>query len=220
MSRLRLVGLVGGLYVRAVLRGLCEGTPAHPDLRRLLEAREAEAPGTLARWAHRLDPAAASRIHPHDAVRLVRALEVALTTGRRLSERQRAHAFADAPYDVLLIGLAVPTPVLDARIAARVQAMVDAGWVEEAAGLEARLPADAPAWRTLGYPEMRAVARGRLDLAPAITATVAATRRFAKRQRTWFRREAGLVWRDPTADRARILDEAAAFLVAKPRDAG
>jgi tRNA dimethylallyltransferase len=214
--------LVGGtgLYVRALLRGLCGGTPARPDLRRALEASEAATPGTLARWARRLDPVAAARIHPHDGVRLVRAIEVALTTGRPLSERQEAHAFADAPYDVLLIGLDVPTAVLDARIATRVAAMVDAGWLDEVVRLAGEIPADAPAWRTLGYPEMRAVARGRLDLAAAIAATVSGTRRFAKRQRTWFRRETGLVWRDPERERARILDEAEAFLVAKPRDAG
>jgi tRNA dimethylallyltransferase len=59
-----------------------------------------------------------------------------------------------------------------------------------------------------------------MDVQAACTATVSATRRFAKRQRTWFRREPGIVWRDPGVERARILDEAAAFLVAKPRDAG
>jgi len=214
--------LVGGtgLYVRAVLRGLCGGTPARPDLRRLLEARESQAPGTLARWASRLDPVAAARIHPHDGVRLLRAIEVALTTGRPLSARQQAHRFAEAPYDVLLIGLTVPTPLLHARIAARVASMVEAGWLDEVARLASRLPDDAPAWRTLGYPEMRAVLEGRLDLPGAVAATVSATRRFAKRQRTWFRREPGLVWRDPSSERTRILDEAAAFLVAKPRDAG
>ena len=218
----RPVVVVGGtgLYVRALLRGLCEGVPAHPALRQALGHLEERAPGVLARWAQRLDPAAAGRIHPHDRVRLLRVLEVALGTGVPLSGWQRHHGFADAPYEVLLLGLDVTPQALNGRIAARVEAMLAGGWLDEVRALGAAVPSDAPAWMTLGYRELRAALDGRTDLAKAVAATVLATRRFAKRQRTWFRREPGLSWRDPIRERARILEDARAFLVAKPRDAG
>jgi tRNA dimethylallyltransferase len=150
----------------------------------------------------------------------LRVLEVALATGTPLSVSQRRHGFADTPYDVLLVGLDVAPRELDARIEARVGEMLGTGWLDEVRALASALPHDAPAWATLGYRELRAVVEGRSDLAPAVAATVLATRRFAKRQRTWFRREAGLSWRDPVRERARILGDAHAFLVAKPPDAG
>jgi len=221
-GRGRPVVVVGGtgLYVRALLRGLCEGVPAQPALRTALARAEARTPGTLARWAERLDPAAARRIHPHDQVRLLRVLEVALATGAPLSAWQGEHGFMDRPYDVLLIGLDVAPHELDARITARLDAMIAHGWLDEVRALTGSLPADAPAWATLGYRELRAAIAGRVDVPQALAATARASRRFAKRQRTWFRREVGLVWRDPMAERGRILDDAHAFLVAKPGDAG
>ena len=209
-----------GLYVRALLRGLCEGVPAHPPLREVLARADAATPGLLARWARRLDPVAAERIHPHDHVRLLRALEVALVSGVPLSARQRVHGFAETPYDVLLLGLDVAPAELAARIATRLDAMIARGWLDEVRALADRLPTDAPAWATLGYRELRAAVTGHAELAQALAATAQATRRFAKRQRTWFRREPGLVWRDPQREHQRILDDACAFLVAKPGDAG
>jgi tRNA dimethylallyltransferase len=222
VRRGRPVVLVGGtgLYVRALLRGLCDGVAARPALRGFCLAAEVRAPGTMARWAARLDPVAAARIHAHDRVRLVRVVEVALETGGRLSDRQRRHRFAETPYDMLLVGLTRDLPLLDARIAARVEAMLAAGWLDEVAALTRWLPHEAPAWQTLGYRELRRVVEGRGDLPAAVRATVQATRRFAKRQRTWFRREPGVVWRDAERDGASLLDESAAFLVAKPGDAG
>jgi tRNA dimethylallyltransferase len=203
-GRGRPIVLVGGtgLYVRALTRGLCEGVPAHPPLRAALER------------------AGARRIHPHDHVRLVRLLEVALATGRPLSARQSEHGFAERPYDVLLIGLDVPPSELATRIAARLDAMIARDWLDEVRMLARALPVDAPAWVTLGYREMREASAGRVAVAHALAVTARATRRFAKRQRTWFRREAGLVWLDPTRERRRILDDAYTFLVAKPENAG
>ena len=209
-----------GLYVRALLRGLCAGVPAQPELRVALDRMEQERPGSVGRWAARLDPAAAVRIHPRDRVRLVRVVAVALASGVPLSSWQRRHGFADAPYDVLLVGLDVPVEALHARIARRIDEMLARGWLDEVRALAAAVPTDAPAWVTLGYREMRRACAGDETLAEAVAATVRATRQFAKRQRTWFRREPGLVWRDPERERARILAEAHAFLVAKPGDAG
>ena len=222
LARGRRVLVVGGtgLYVRALLRGLCEGVPAQPALRDVLAVAEANEPGLLARWAARLDPDAAGRIHRNDRVRLLRVLEVALSTGVPLSTRQRGHAFEDAPYDVLLIGLAVAVGELDARIARRLDAMIARGWVDEVRALAAVVPADAPAWVTLGYRELRAAVEQRTALADALAATARRTRQLAKRQRTWFRGEPGVAWYDPDAARARIMERVEAFLVANPGDAG
>src|SRR5579875_1951657 len=104
-----------------------------------------------------LDPPAAGRIHPHDRGRIVRALEVAVASGRPLSAWQAAHRFAERPYATLVIGLARPREELAARIEARTQAMLAGGFAEEVRRLLARgTPPDAPAWRTLGYREVRA----------------------------------------------------------------
>jgi tRNA dimethylallyltransferase len=203
-----------GLYVRALVHGLCAAPPRQPALRRALEAIAArDGVPALHRRLVEVDPAAARRIHPNDAVRTVRALEVALASGRRLSEWQAAHGFAEAGLDALVIGLALPTPVLDAHIAARVDDMLARGFVDEVRRLAARrYAADSPVWRTLGYAELRAHLEGRLTLDAAREAIVRATRRFAKRQRTWFRRAEGMRWRHPVDDAARLGAETEAFL--------
>ncbi len=210
-----------GLWVRVLLRGLCPAPPRAPAVRAALHALAARRGlAELHRHLAAIDPAAAERIHAHDRVRLERALEVALASGRRLSDWQAAHRFAESPYDALVLGLDVPAPVLDARIARRADAMVRAGFVEEVRGLRARgLPDAAPAWASVGYREMRAHVDGAADLATALAAMVRATRRFAKRQRTWFRAEPGIVWRRPDEERARVHAEVAAFLALGVRPA-
>ncbi len=208
-----------GLYVRALLYGLCPAPPRVPALRAVLggmvAARGAPA---LHRGLVALDPAAAARIAPNDAVRIVRALEVGLASGRRLSEWQAAHRFAEPAYDALVIGLALPVAELDARIAARARAMLAHGFRDEVAALRARgLADDAPGLRAVGYAEMLAWLEGRRDAEETLAAVVLATRRFAKRQRTWFRREPGICWRHPERDRGQVRDELAAFLAAGVR---
>lgn len=200
-----------GLYLRVLLRGLCPAPPRVPALRRVLHRMAAEegAP-VLHRRLAVVDPVAATRIHPNDTVRAVRALEVALSTGRRLSDWQAAHGFTETPYDALVIGLAVPPAELDARIAARARAMVDAGFADEVRRLLARgLDPEAPAWGAVGYREMRAHVQGLADAATTLAAIVRSTRRFAKRQRTWFRSEPNVVWRDPERERSQIRDDVA-----------
>jgi tRNA dimethylallyltransferase len=199
-----------GLWLRALLGGLCPAPPGVPDLR---AAFAAEPTAVLHRRLAALDRAAARRIHPHDRVRVVRALEVAVASGRPLSAWQAAHRFAERPYATLVIGLARPREELEARIEARTQAMLAGGFAEEVRRLLARgTPSDAPAWRALGYREVCAWVRGTCDAETTRAAVVRATRRFAKRQRTWFRREPEIVWRHPERDRAQIEAEAAAFL--------
>jgi len=207
-----------GLYLRILLQGLCDAPPPAPALRAALRAFAArEGTSLLHRWLRRLDPPAAARIHRNDAVRVVRGLEVVLASGRPLSAWQAAHAFTETPYDALVVGLALPVAALEARIAARVEAMVAAGFVDEVAALARRLPADAPAWGAVGYREMLAHVEGRATLSEAAAATVRATRQFAKRQRTWFRRDGTIRWRDPRSEADRIADEVAAFLASGAR---
>jgi tRNA dimethylallyltransferase len=215
-ARGRVALVVGGtgLYLRALLGGLCPAPPRVPAVRaalgRMLAVRGTRA---LHRALTTLDPATAGRVDPRDAVRIVRALEVGLTSGRRLSEWQAEHRFADRAYHALVIGLARPVPELDRRIAARAGEMFAAGFVDEVRTLTARgLGADAPALRAVGYPQVIACLAGRLDAAQARDAVVLATRRFAKRQRTWFRHEPGIRWRHPEDDRERIETEVREFL--------
>jgi tRNA dimethylallyltransferase len=202
-----------GLWVRVLLRGLCPAPPRVPAVREALRALAARCGvEELHRCLAHVDPVAAERIRPRDGVRLVRALEVAFASGRRLSAWQHEHGFAETPYEALVLGLALPVSELDARIAGRAWDMVAAGFADEVAGLRAHIPDSAPAWASVGYREMRAYVDGACDLAHALAAIVLATRRFAKRQRTWFRAEPGVVWRHPVADRARVMAEAQAFL--------
>src|SRR5262249_22191536 len=132
-----------GLWVRVLLRGLCPAPAAVPAVRAALHALSGRCGGGgLRRCPPVMRPTRAARIRPRDAVRLVRALEVAFSSGRRLSAWQAAHAFGDAPYEVLLLGLALPRPELDARIAARAHGMVAAGFADEVGALRARVGDD------------------------------------------------------------------------------
>ena len=216
VGRGRPVLVVGGtgLYVRVLLHGLCPAPPRAPALRDvLLDRMNARGRPAMHRALATVDPEAARRIGPQDGVRLVRALEVALATGTPLSCWQSRHGFAEAPYDALLIGLARPTPDLDRRIAMRAETMLAAGFLDEVRHLRAQgVDAGAPALRAVGYREMLACLEGRLDRDGALAATVLATRQFAKRQRTWFRREPGIRWRHPEGDRDLVFREIEGFL--------
>ena len=199
-----------GLYVRALLRGLCPAPPRAPALRATLAQEDAPA---LHRRLGVLDPVAAARIAPTDARRIVRALEVALVSGVPLSRWQAEHRFAEPAYDALVIGLARPTAELDARIAARARAMLEAGFLDEVRALGRRgLGAAAPGFSAVGYRELLACVEGRTDLATALAAVVRATRQFAKRQRTWFRREPAIVWHHPEREAGTITAPVEAFL--------
>jgi tRNA dimethylallyltransferase len=214
-ARGRVPFLVGGtgLYVRALLRGLCPAPPRVPAVRAALEATIVrDGLEALRTELVRIDPETARRLGPRDRVRILRALEVARATGVPLSRWQAEHGFRERPYEALVIGLARPTAELDDRIRARVDAMVASGFVEEVRAVAARgVVSDA-----LGYREMLACVEGRTDLATAIRATALATRRFAKRQRTWFRGEPGIVWRHPEHDRASIVAAVEEFIAGAP----
>jgi tRNA dimethylallyltransferase len=195
-GRGRPVLLVGGtgLYARAFAGGLIAGAESDPALRAELEARsDAELRAEL----ELRDPAAAERIPPRDRVRTVRALEALRLAARPISEQQAGHRFADRPFDVRWLGLALDRGALSARLRERVDAMFAAGFVDEvrglhAAGYDTRLRP----LRAIGYREVAELLAGRLDEPTARERIWIATRRYAKRQRTWFRAEPGLEWLD------------------------
>src|SRR5262249_45169245 len=163
-----------------------------------------------------VDPELACRLSPHDAPRILRGLEVVRSSGRALSAWQADHRFAEQPYDLLSLVLSPPTGELDRRIAARSVSMWDSGLAEEtAAVLAAGFAGDLPPLRAIGYREAQRFLRGEMGREAAIDAIARATRQYAKRQRTWFRRLEDAVWLDGCEARAAIRDRAAAFLGAR-----
>jgi tRNA dimethylallyltransferase len=187
-----------GLYLRALTEGLCSVPAADPDLRARLHAlAEREGLDVLHRRLAVVDPAAAARIAPQDRLRTVRALEVLELTGRPLSEWQRAHAFDDRPYDLLTFVLSPPSALLETRIAGRAAAMWQGGLVEETERVLALgFSPDLPALCAIGYREAIRHLTGEIDRETALDATIRATRQYAKRQRTWFRKLERAIWLD------------------------
>ena len=189
--------LVGGsgLYLRAALDDLrFPGTD--PALRASLEASlAADGPEALHRRLAALDPAAAERMEPTNGRRTVRALEVVLLTG----SMPGALTEYAAHYPTTYVG--VDRPDLADRIAERVDRMWAAGLVDEVRRLEGDgLREGVTASRALGYAQVLGVLDGRWDEAAARELTVVATRRFARRQRAWFRRDPRVTWLDPAGD--------------------
>ena len=187
--------LVGGsaLYTRAILdRFEFPGTDA--ALRARLEAELAEVgAAALHRRLAGLDPEAASRIIPTNGRRVVRALEVVELTGRPFRASLPVQQYAD-PATVQL-GLDCPRPVLDERIELRVRRMWEAGLVEEVRGLERRgLRQGRTASRALGYHQVLELLAGRCTEQEAVEATIRGTRRFARRQDSWFRKDPRITW--------------------------
>jgi tRNA dimethylallyltransferase len=196
-GRGRLPMLVGGsgLYLRALIEGISPIPAVDPALRRTLRARlDAEGAEPLRAELRRLDPETAERLAPADSQRLLRALEVALGTGRPQSS-WIAERPAAGGLEAIWIGLTVPRALLYDRIAIRAERMLADGWVDEvrrllAAGLDRSLPA----FQAIGYRELARHLDGQLGLEEATDRIVTATRQYAKRQMTWFRRQGGIEW--------------------------
>jgi tRNA dimethylallyltransferase len=201
-----------GLYVRAVLERL-EIPPTDPAVRARLEGELAEAgAASLHARLAAVDPRAAAAILPGNGRRIVRALEVVEVTGRPFSATQPAPGAAPAVPAVQL-GLRLDRPALDARIDARVERMFDAGLVAETRALEAAgLREGRTASRALGYAQVLRMLAGEWDEAAARADTAAATRKFARRQETWFRRDPAVVWLP--ADAPDLVDQALAAVAA------
>jgi len=198
-ERAKLPILVGGtgLYLRALLLGLFEGPPRSEALRARLRARAARrGRESLHRLLERFDPATAARIAPRDTQKVIRAVEVCLLSRRPISALL-AQGRAGLPgFRVFKIGLNPERAQLYARIDRRAEQMFAAGLLQETRALLARSEGRGgfKALEALGYREARAVLEGKMNAAEAVRQTQAATRHYAKRQMTWFRREAGITW--------------------------
>jgi tRNA dimethylallyltransferase len=168
----------------------------------------------------RLDPEAAVRIGSRDRPKMIRAIEVCLLTGRPLTEIHRSGRTPLEGYRPIKIGLEPPRAALYDRIDQRVQSMLDRGWLEEVAGLvRDGVPQDSKPFDFIGYNELRAHLEGTVTLAAARKAIAQATRRYAKRQLTWFRKEPLVHWLPGFGDDPNIV-AAAERLVAGQLEAG
>jgi tRNA dimethylallyltransferase len=191
----RLPVVVGGtgLYIRALLRGLDPAPPADPGYREALAAVAARE-GRMALHARLVEaaPAVARRLHPHDQVRVIRALERLRGPAAPVEERLWREAPGD--YEVVYIGLTMARAALNARLAARAASMA-AGLADEVKALLALgYDETLSSMQGIGYREFVRVVRGRLDARSALALMQRDTVRYAKRQMTWFVREPGIEW--------------------------
>ena len=202
-----------GLYIKALVYGVFQARSADPQARRRLKAQLAlEGPAQMHARLTRLDPQAADRIHPNDAYRILRALEVIECTGRPISHHHEAHGFSQARYQTLTLGLTMPREQLYARIDRRVEAMLAAGLLEEVRGLLSRgYDPGLKSMQALGYRHMADFLLGRLGWEEMLRTLQRDHRRYAKRQFTWFNAISGIRWMlpDQVGD---AVDMVAAFL--------
>jgi len=210
-GRLPLVVGGTGFYIKALLQGLFEARPASDEVReRLREEVRQSGSRELYERLSACDPETAGRIHPNDAYRIIRALEVYELTGRPMSAWQQAHGFADAPFEALKICLHIDREVLYERIDQRVDQMVAQGLVEEVRGLLNRgYSPDLKPMQALGYRHMVEYIQGSVSRAEAIRLMKRDTRRYAKRQLIWFKKDTEFIWMAPDdvgAIRSRIAD--------------
>jgi len=196
--------LVGGtgLYIRALTEGLLNAPGADPDLRKRLHARaEHEGSEVLHAELAAIDPESAARLHPNDLIRIVRALEVFHQSGRPLSQLQNEHGFNTEHYRTLKIGLTCEREILYDRIDRRSEAMFQKGLLEEAEQiLQAGYDPGLKIFRTIGYRQAFAFLRGEITRDEAVEDLKRCTRRYAKQQVTWFRKDKSIIWLESSSD--------------------
>ena len=199
-NRGKRVLLVGGagLYFRAIVDGLFEGPGANPALRKRLEAEAAQhGVDTLHKRLQTCDPESADRIHPNNLVRVIRALEVYELTGTPMSELQQQWHPEKQRYPFIAFGLTMPRALLYRRIEQRVDVMLANGLIAEVESLlAAGYARDSVALQSFGYRELIAYLDGDCTYMEAVSQLKQNTRRFAKRQLTWFRKDTRIEWLD------------------------
>jgi tRNA dimethylallyltransferase len=212
-GRLPMVTGGTGFYLKALLEGLPSLPERDEALRLRLAAKEARKPGMLHRLLARLEPEAAARIHTNDSQKLTRALEIRLTTGAPAPPKETAAPLEE--YAPVKIGLNPDRAELNARLDARVEAMFShdmfrEGLLEEVLELLAKgATGNEKPFEALGYKQALAHVRGTLSLKEAIESTQLETRRYAKRQLTWFRRDPEMRWLAGCGDSSGLQAEAA-----------
>jgi tRNA dimethylallyltransferase len=208
-----------GLYLRALLEGLADAPTRSEELRaRLRESEKRKGSAYLHRLLARVDPEAAAKIAPRDTQKAIRAIEMRLLTKKPVGEIHRGGRERLEGYEIIKIGLLPPRPALYARIDARVEAMLRAGWLDEVRTLiDAGVPLDAKPFQFIGYSQLREHLAGRLPLADAVAQIQRATRQFAKRQITWFRKEPGVHWLHTFGDAPETISAALETVHGTPR---
>jgi tRNA dimethylallyltransferase len=200
-----------GLYLRVLFHGIFEA-PSDADLRDKLKSRYREDPVATYGDLERLDPAYARSISPHDRARVVRALEIYLLSGISMSERRLAHGFRDERYDACKIGLRRERAELYERIERRIDLMLGRGWMEEVQGLLRRWPLGARPFQGIGYREIALCLTGSIGHEEMARRIKISTRRYAKRQLTWFAKEKGIKWHRYPEEGDAILERVGDFL--------
>jgi tRNA dimethylallyltransferase len=213
-NRIPILTVGTGLYLRALLEGLADVPQRSEELRdRLRASRDRHAAGYLHRVLRRLDPDAAGKIAAADEQKLIRAIEVCLLTKRPLSHVYRDGRTPLQGWRPVKIGLQPPREDLYERIHTRTESMLAHGSLDEVRTLmNSGFADDAKPFDFIGYRELRAVASGDMQIADAQTAIQQATRRYAKRQITWFRREADVRWLEGFGDSQKVQGDALEFV--------
>jgi tRNA dimethylallyltransferase len=212
-SKLPILAAGTGLYLRALLEGLADAPTRSEELRdRLRRSAKQHGATHLHKILGRLDPASAARIAPRDTQKIIRAIEMRILAKKPVAEIFRPDRAVLEGYAITKIGLAPPRPALYARIDTRVNEMLAAGWLDEVRALvsselrdKARenvrgIAPDSKPFQFIGYSDLRAHLEGRIPLAAAVANIQQSTRRFAKRQLTWFRREPDVHWLNSFGD--------------------
>jgi tRNA dimethylallyltransferase len=188
-----------GLYLKALFHGLFPGVPSNLQLRQRLRC-EAEKDGGIELYQRleQVDPVTAQRLHPHDLFRIIRALEIWESSGKPVSSLRQEHGFKERPFHTLKIGLRCSRSELYERIDRRVEAMMAKGFLEEVRGLLSRgYGSHLQSMQALGYRHMLKHLLNGIDLAEAVRTMKRDTRRYAKRQMTWFRSDQKINWFHP-----------------------
>ncbi len=210
-ERRRLPIVVGGtgFYLRALLEGLFEGPTRDDRLRARLLRREKARPGWLHAFLSRFDPSSAARIHAADVQKLLRAVEVVLLSRRPLSEWFSEKPEPLSGFSVLKLGLNPPRPALYERLNARTARMFDSGLLDEVRRvLDLGFPVTSKAFEAHGYRQALQYLSGELDYEQAVFYAQRNTRHYAKRQWTWFGKDAEIRWLDGFGDEDRVTREA------------
>ena len=210
-ARDRLPIVVGGtgLYLRALLEGLFPGPQRSEQLREQLRERaQARGSGYLHKILSRMDRAAATNIHPNDAPKLIRAIEVCLASSEKMSELWEQGRDPLQGFRILRIGLDAERAPLYQRINQRAERMFESGLIEETERLLHKYGNSARLMNSLGYKQAAQFLRGDLSREQALAAVQQAHRNYAKRQMTWFRREPDVTWLNGFGDDAAVRDRA------------
>jgi len=199
----RLPILVGGtgLYVQALLEGFRFSITPKTSLRDDLSWQDDSiAAQDLYHRLQLVDPVSAFRIHPNDRKRIIRALEVATTENLPISQTKLSSS-AERVFDCLIFGLNMERQTLYQRIDTRVDQMIDSGWINETVALiKDGIAPESTALQAIGYKDMVSVIKGRVSMEDAVLQIKRASRRYAKRQLTWFRRMPYIQWLDMSTD--------------------